>query len=111
MENDPPAPMETFERWLLRCVAQAVEAGNVSADLLTELQAELAAPQETPLEPGHVAAIQHIAGLVGVPENEAAKTFAAIEAQPSVTRRLLLCSFVEVWLVEQRKAHRAEQDG
>jgi hypothetical protein len=30
MGNDTPQPMDTFESWLLRCVAQAVEAGDVA---------------------------------------------------------------------------------
>ncbi len=34
-----PEPVESFETWLRRLVAQAVEAGEVSVDLLTELQA------------------------------------------------------------------------
>ena len=36
MGEDPTAPMEAFETWLLHRVAQAVEAGEVSADLLTD---------------------------------------------------------------------------
>jgi len=35
--------METFETWLLRRVAQAVEAGEVPEALLMELQAEIEA--------------------------------------------------------------------
>ncbi len=35
-----PEPLESFESWRLRRVAQAVEAGGVSVDLLTELQDE-----------------------------------------------------------------------
>lgn len=40
MESDIPDPKEAFETWLLRRMAQAVEAGDVSEDLLTELQPE-----------------------------------------------------------------------
>ena len=36
MGEDPTAPMEVFETWLLHRVAQAVEAGEVSGDLLTD---------------------------------------------------------------------------
>jgi len=35
---------------------------------------------------GRNAAIQYIADLAGVPEGEAARTLAAVEAQPSLTR-------------------------
>jgi hypothetical protein len=33
-----PEPLEAFEPWLLQRVVQAVEAGEVSADLLAELR-------------------------------------------------------------------------
>jgi hypothetical protein len=102
----PPKPLADFESWLLHRVAQAVEAGEVPADLLTELQAELDAAQEKPQEESHADAIQHIADLARVPEEEAAQTLAAIEAQPSVTRELLMRQFVEAWLAGQRDAYR-----
>lgn len=38
MAADTPEPLEGFQPWLLRRVAQAVEAGEVSVDLLAELQ-------------------------------------------------------------------------
>jgi hypothetical protein len=98
-------PLDTFERWLLHRVAQAVEAGEMSADLLTELRAEFDAARERPQEEGHAAAVQHIAGLAGVSEEEAAKTLAVIEAQPSVTQELLMRRFMEAWLEGQRKAY------
>jgi hypothetical protein len=97
--------MEKFETWLLRRVAQAVEDCEGSADLLTELQAEFAAARERPRQEGHAAAIQHIADIAGVPEAEARRTLAAIEAQPTVTRELLMRRFAEPWLEGQRKAY------
>ncbi len=42
--------MDTFESWLLCRVAQAVEAGEVSEALLTELQAEIEAAKVSPPE-------------------------------------------------------------
>jgi hypothetical protein len=111
MADDIPKAMDAFESWLVRRVGQAVEAGEVPADLLTELRAEIEAARERPQEGGHAAAIQHIAGLAGVPEEEAAKTLAAIEAQPSVTQELLMRRFVEAWLEGQRKAYRAKRGG
>ena len=39
MADDSVEPLGDFEVWLLRRVAQAVEAAEVSADLLLELQA------------------------------------------------------------------------
>ncbi len=37
-DESKPGPLETFESWLLRLVAQAVEAGDVPAKLLTDLE-------------------------------------------------------------------------
>jgi hypothetical protein len=104
--GDTPEPVEGFETWLLRRVAQAVEAGEVSADLLAELQDESQAARERPSEEGHAAGIQHLADLAEVAEEEAAQTLATIEAQPSLVRELLMRRFVEAWLRGQRKAYR-----
>jgi len=78
--------------------------------LLTELQVELVAARERRQEEGHAAAIQHIADLAGVPEEEAAKVLAAIEAQPSVTQELLMRRFVGAWLEGQRKAYQLAEE-
>ena len=51
-----------------------------------EIQAAWGRPQGE----GHAAAIRHIADLAGVPEVEAAKSLAAIEVQPTVTRELMM---------------------
>ncbi len=53
MGSEPPKPIEAFETWLLRCVAQAVEAGEVTADLVAELQAEFEASRWKPPEQSH----------------------------------------------------------
>lgn len=45
-----------------------------------------------------------IADLAGVGETQAAETLATIEAQPTVTRELLMRRFVEAWLEGQRRA-------
>ena len=105
-----PEPVESFETWLLRRVAQAVEAGEVSVDLLTELQAEIEAAKEIPQAQSYANAVQDIAEIAGVPEDEARSALESIEAQPSVTQELLMRRFVEAWLEGQRRAYRAEQD-
>ncbi|MFI5342402.1 MAG: hypothetical protein ACHQ7N_21530 [Candidatus Methylomirabilales bacterium] len=99
-------PSESFECWLLRRVAQAVEAGEVPGELVAELHSELMAARERPQTEGHAAAIQHIADLAGVPEEEATKTLATMAAQPRVTQELLLQRIAEAWLEAQRKAYR-----
>jgi hypothetical protein len=52
---------DAFEAWLLHRVAQAVEAGEVSAELLTDLQAEIAEARERPPDARHAVAIQELA--------------------------------------------------
>ena len=100
-------PVDTFETWLLRRVVRAVEAGKVSADLLTELRTEMERARELPHEEGHARAVQDIAEQLDLPGDQAEKTLAALEAQPTVTRELLLRHIVEAWLAGQRGADRA----
>ena len=98
--------MEPFESWLLHRVAQAVEAGEVSADLLTGLQAEIETARARPQEEAHAEAVQDIAARLEIPLEEAEKSLTGIEALPTVTREVLLRRFVEVWLEGQVRAHR-----
>jgi hypothetical protein len=93
--EDPTAPMETFETWFLHRVAQAVEAGEVPAALLADLQAEFEVARKRPREEGDAAAIRHIADLASVPEDEARSALEAIEAQPAATREMLMRRFAE----------------
>ncbi len=85
-----PEPIAVFESWLLRRVARAVEAGEVPEALLTELQAEIKAAKEVSPEEGEVAAIQQIVDLAGVDLERATEVLATMEAQPTVTRELVL---------------------
>ncbi len=81
----------------------------MSADLLAELQAEIKTARATPQDLADAAAIQHIAAIAEVPEEEAAKTLAAMEAQPTVTREVLLRRIAEAWLERQRDGYRNDQ--
>ncbi len=105
MASEAQDPMEAFEAWLLHRVAHAVEAGEVSGDLLTELQAELEAARERPHAEGHAVVVQEIAERLDVPAEPIEHLLAAFEAQPSVTRRMLLRRIAETWLAEQRKEY------
>ncbi len=96
-------PMDPFEPWLLRRVAQAVEAGEFPAALLTELQAEIEAARDRPQEESHAEAVRDLAAQLGIPLAEAERALAAIEAQPTVTRELLMRRIVEAWLEGHRK--------
>ncbi|MFI5342440.1 MAG: hypothetical protein ACHQ7N_21725 [Candidatus Methylomirabilales bacterium] len=75
------------------------------ADLLTELQAELEAARGWPRGEGHAEAVRDIAARLGLPLDQAERDLALVEAQPAVTRELLMDRFVEAWLEGQRKAH------
>ena len=109
MGAEPSEPLEGLEMWLLRCVAQAVEAGEVPAELLADLQSELAAARERPPEEDHTAATQHIAALAAVPEEDAAQTLASVQAQPGVTPELLMHRIAEAWLEGERERDRNDQ--
>ena len=102
-----PEPVESFEPWRLRRVAQAVEAGEVPASLLTELQTEIQAARGRPQAEGHAAAILQIADLADVDREKAAEVLASIEAQPTITRELLMRRIAEAWLEGQRRAYRS----
>ncbi len=103
MGSNEPEPMVTFETWLLRRVAQAVEAGEVAAALLTELQAEIEAARDHPQEESHAEAVRDIAEQLGIPLAEAERALAAVEAQPTVTRELVMRQIAEAWLEGQRR--------
>jgi len=86
-------------------VAQAVQACEIPADLLTELRAAFEAAREIPQEEGHTEAVRNIAERLEIPLEEAKKGLMAIEAQPTVTRELLMRRIAEAWLERQRKAY------
>jgi len=98
---------EPFESWLLRRVAQAVEAGEVSADLLTELRAEFEASREKPAEQSQADAALDIAVELGMPTEKVEAGLAALEAQPRVIREVFLRRIAEKWLEGQRGAYRS----
>ncbi len=85
MAGDMPDPLEGFEIWLLRPLAQAVEAGEVSAKLLTDLQPVCEAAREKPQAEAHAEAVQDLADRLAMPVEKVEAGLAALEAQPSVT--------------------------
>ncbi len=106
MTEDPAGSIKSFQTWLLRRVAQAVEGGEVPEALLTELQAELEAAKERPQKEGHAAAIRQIADLAGVDLEKAAEVLTTMEAHPTVTRELFMRRIAEAWLEGRRRACR-----
>jgi len=81
----------------------SIEAGEVPANLLRELETEMRAARGRPQAEGHAAAILQIADLADVDREKAAEVLASIEAQPTVTRELLMRRIVEAWLEGQRR--------
>ena len=106
-----PDPAEPFETWLLHRVAEAVEGGEVSADLLTELHAAIAETRERPPDERHALALMELAERVNLPVDRLTELLATLEAQPTVTRELVLRRFVEAWLMHQREAYEADHHG
>jgi hypothetical protein len=98
-----PDPTDAFETWLLHRVVQAVEAGDVSAALLTELHAEITEAHGRPPGERHALAVQELAERFGLLTLRLKELLATLGAQPSVTRQLLLRRFVEAWLAQQRE--------
>ncbi len=103
MAADEAEPLENFESWLLHRVAQAVEAGEVSAALLEELHGEVEAARERTQEEGHAEAVRDIAESLEIPLEQTERGLRALEAQPTVTRELLMREIVEAWLQGQRR--------
>jgi hypothetical protein len=104
-------PTEPFETWLLRRVAEAVEGGEVSGALLTELHAAIAETRARPPEERYALAVMELAERVNLPVDRLTELLANLDSQPTVTRELVLRRFVEAWLMHQREAYDVEQRG
>ncbi len=107
MADETPEPLKDFEGWLLRRVAQAIEAGEVPADLLTKLQAEFEAARERPQEEAHAKALKDVAERLMIPHKHVEAILTALEAQPATTRELLMRRIAGAWLEGHRVAYRA----
>ncbi len=83
MDGDMPEPLEGFEPWLLRRVAQAVEAGDVPLSLVMELQRQFEATCTTLQDGSRGAAVGEIAEIASVDETAVAETLVAIEGLQS----------------------------
>ena len=105
-----PEPVEPFESWLRRRVAHAVEAGDVPAELLADLQAEFEASRAKPLEQSQAEAVQDIAVELQMPIEKVEAGLAALEAQPRVIREVVLRQIAEKWLEAQRQAYRRQRN-
>ena len=104
-----PEPVESVAAWLLHRVARAVEAGEVTANLLTELQGEFEATKDLSQEEGHARAVRDLAEQLGIPLEEVERGLSALEAQAGVTRELFMRRIAEAWLEGQRRAYRVDR--
>ncbi len=82
----------------------------MSADLLTELQAEIGEARERPPEDRHAVAVQELAERFGVSVETLHELLATLEAQPQITREVFL-RLVETWFKEEREQYPAEEHG
>ena len=99
------------ESWLLSRVAQAIEAGEVPADLLSELQAEFETSREKPPEQSQADAVQDIAIELQMPVEKVEAGLAALEVQPLVVREVLIRRIAEKRLEAKRTPQRTKQSG
>ncbi len=97
-----PAPTESFEGWLLRRVAHTVEAGQVSAALLLELQGEMATAREKPAEASQAESIRLIAELTGLSVETVTVAVESIDRLPAARRLALMQRIAEAWLKGQQ---------
>jgi hypothetical protein len=86
-------------------VGRAVEAGDVSANLLNELITEVQVSRDKSQRESHTAAVQSIASEVGLSSEEVETGLAALEAKPRVIREAMMRRVASAWLEAQRKAY------
>jgi hypothetical protein len=102
MAADMPEPLEDVESWILRRLGRAVEAGEVSADLLTEFQAVTESDGESAQEEAHAKAVMEVVERVEIPQERAEAILAALQPQPAMIQELVIRLIVELWLADER---------
>jgi hypothetical protein len=106
-----PDPTEPFESWLLHRVAEAVEGAEVPATLLTDLHTAMAEVRARPPETRDTLALMELAERVNISVDELTDLLAILEARPVEAQERFLRRFVEAWLMQQREAYKADDDG
>ncbi len=99
---------ESFERWLLHRVAQAVEQEHLSADVLMELRTEMAMGRVRAHEPGPAAALRRIADLLEADHAWDQDAPMGLAFDPEAERERLLREVAESWLVDQTERYRRQ---
>lgn len=96
-----PDPTDTFETWLFRLVAAAVEGNEVSATLLTDLHAAIVEVRARPPDAGDALAFLDLAERVDLPVDHLTALLATLRAPPTPVRKRFLRRFVEAWLMQR----------
>lgn len=111
MEWNVTDPADAFEAWFRHRLAEAVEGGEISADLLTGLHAVLEEIRNRPPQARDALALMELAERVYLPADHLAELLTSLQAQPSGARERFLRRFVEAWLVRQRELYDADRSG
>ncbi len=99
---------ESFEGWLLHRVARAVEQGELSADLLMELQAEIAMGRVRTHDAAPAATLRRIADLLEADELVSQDAPRDPVPDPRTNRERLLREVAESWLADQAEQYRRQ---
>lgn len=97
-----------LEQWIRQRVTQAVEAGDVPAELLAELGENLEATRTLPPEQRGRETVQALADALGLPAEQAAEALRAFNGLPAEAQDFALRRLVEAWLVWQGRAYKSE---
>ena len=87
-----------------------MEAGEVSTDLLAELQAEFELSRPRPQEQSRAESVRDVAVELQMPIEKVEAGLTALEALPRVIRELLMPRIAEAWLQRQREVCRNTQE-
>ncbi len=93
------------EHWLLRRIAQAVEAEELPAQLLTDLDTAIAAMRAEPVKVRREQTIQFLADVTDLPVTTVDQGLQAFERGGLERQERLLQAILDEWLEAQRQAY------
>ena len=109
--GEAPRAAEPFEVWFPLRVAEAVRGGEVPEQVLSRLQEILEAVGDAAPNLPRLAAVREIANLAGIPPEQAAAVFGALQQLPGVAQEGLARRIAEAWLERQRSHYRTGEPG
>ncbi len=98
---------EAFEGWLLRRLHEAVESGEMPAELVEKFRADATGQEADLSSVRHPIAIRLIADLARVPREQASVLLASLESKNPTNTEGVLQRIAEAWL----RQHNAEVRG